>query len=707
MFGISSATPLIALDAVVIDTETTGLDPAEAWMVELGAVRITGGRLAEGSFRRLIRPGTPIPHTSTRVHGLDDAAVADAPGFADMWPEFCTFAANAVVIGHAVGYDLAVMERECARAGLPWRRPRVLDTLLLAQIIEPHLPGYSLESLAAWLGLEVADRHSARGDAIACAHVFLAMLPKLREGGIRTFGDAERVCRALTDVLDEHHRAGWGESKEFPAQVDTERTLRRIDSYAYCHRVRDIMRAPAEFVANDAGLRDALARLMQAKISSLYVEGGSGAAAKASSEAGIVTERDLLRVLAERGSAAFDLPVKAFMSKPLATVPADAFVYRAIGRMNRLKLRHLAVVNDAGEVVGSVSARDLLRLRAGEAIALAEEIDQAGDAGALVRAWAKLPHVAASLLNEGLAGRDIAAVISRELGKATRQAAVIAESRMRADGKGGPPCAFAVALLGSGGRGESLLTMDQDNGLFFAEGEPGSANDHWFETYASHLADILDEAGVAYCKGGLMGKSPQWRGSLATWRARIHQWGTRTTAHDPTAFENFFDLRGVHGDGSITQDLWHEAFNRAKGDAAFIECLAESTGPFASGLDESGAFKSEDGRIDLKAFGTSAIVAAARTLAVCHHVVERGTVARLACLKALDLCDNRLLDALVDAHGTFIEFMLAQQIDDIDHGVAPSNTVLLTRLDKRERDRLRVALKAIDPIEQMMRDLLY
>ncbi len=66
---------------------------------------------------------------------------------------------------------------------------------------------------------------------------------------------------------------------------------------------------------------------------------------------------------------------------------------------------------------------------------------------------------------------------------------------MRADGRGGPPCPFAVAVLGSAGRGESLLAMDQDNAVFFAEGEPGGSEDRWFEVFGTQLADILHEAG--------------------------------------------------------------------------------------------------------------------------------------------------------------------------------------------------------------------
>ena len=73
-----------------------------------------------------------------------------------------------------------------------------------------------------------------------------------------------------------------------------------------------------------------------------------------------------MRALNAAGPAALDAPVSRFASKPLVAVPAAAFLYRALGRMSRLGLRHLGVENENGEVSGIITSRDLLRLRAGE-----------------------------------------------------------------------------------------------------------------------------------------------------------------------------------------------------------------------------------------------------------------------------------------------------------------------------------------------------
>jgi DNA polymerase-3 subunit epsilon/CBS domain-containing protein len=709
MGAVTNATPLMALDAVVIDTETTGLDPSKSFIVEIGAVKIVGGRVdADQTFRRLLRPPVPIPPQSSAIHGIDDGMVADAPDFSTVWRDFSDFAGDAVVVGHTLGFDFSIMQRECARSGIAWKRPKALDTQLLMLVAEPNFGGLSLEQLANWLGVEITDRHSALGDAITTAHIFNALVPHLRVKGIRTLAEAMQACRALTDVLDKQHRAGWSEVADAPAPEQPVRSLDRFDSYPYRHRNRDVMSAPPKIVAADRTLSVALSRMIGEKISSLFVcPLGHEGQALAAADAGIITERDVLRALAIEGSDALQLPIDQFMSRPLAVVLGDDFVYRAIGRMQRLKIRHLGVVDNVGIVVGALSARDLLRLRASEAISLGDEINQAADVHQLGKAWAKLPQVASSLLSEGVPAPDIAAVISRELGALTRQAAVLAEQRMREDGCGEPPCAYSMAVLGSAGRGESLLAMDQDNALIFEHGEPDGPEDRWFAEFAVHVADYLHQVGVPYCKGGVMAKNPQWRGSLATWRARVADWIGRSNPADLMAVDIFFDLRGVHGANALAETLWRDGFEAAKGRAVFAKLLAEAAGEVEPGFNFLGGIRTEQGRIDLKKAGLFGIVTAARVLAIRHHVLERATPRRLAGIMALDLGGEQDLAALAEAQMIFLSLILDQQIDDIEHGRPATNTVVVKRLSPAERDLLQRALRAVRHLGELTRDLLF
>jgi DNA polymerase-3 subunit epsilon/CBS domain-containing protein len=491
------------------------------------------------------------------------------------------------------------------------------------------------------------------------------------------------------------------------------------------------MSAPAKFVDAHATVGSALQLMARERVSSLYVvhaavppgrepapsvvPGGAQAHAHVlapvpaprPADTGIVTERDVLRALAEAGPAALHGPVSGIMSMPLVAVPAADFVYRAIGRMGRTRTRHLGVTDDAGRLCGALSARDLLRLRAQEAVLLGDALDTALDAHGLGRAWSQLPQAAQGLLHEGAAGRDIAAVISSELGDLTRRAAVIAEQRLAAAGRGSAPCPYAVAVLGSAGRGESLLAMDQDNALVFAEGPAGGPEDSWFAELAVHMADILHEVGVPYCTGGVMAKNPAWRGSVATWRERIGTWIERSRPQDLLSVDIFFDLYGVHGDTALSDTLWRGAFEAARGRADFAKLLVETAGSNATGFGWFGGLKTSGGRIDLKKAGLFGIVSAARALAVCHHVVERSTPARIAGIKALGLGAERDLDALADAQAVFLDLILAQQIDDLQHGRPASNAVAVKGLAERDKERLRTALKSIAHVDTLVRDLLF
>ena len=698
-----SATPLLALDAIVLDTETTSLDPARARLVEIGGIRLVSGRVETVErFHALVDPGEPIPPASTRIHGIDAARLKGAPDFATAWRGFAEFLGRLAIVGHTIDYDLAVLANEARRAQIAFQAPRAIDVRILAEFVKPDLSGYSIEELAAWLNVKVEHRHSALGDAATTARIFAALVPRLRERGIRTFAEAEAACREYSEAVA---RPGIFDTAR-TSRSESEAALARIDSYPYRHRIRDVMSTPPLFIASDAPLKTAMDMLMQRRVSSVFVAWKGTEEDPATPEnTGILTERDVLRAIANGGAAALDRPVEEFASRPLAAVPADAFVYRAIGRMSRLKVRHLGAVDESGKIEGALSARDLLRLRAGEAVALGDEIDESADVHALAAAWAKLPAVARGLVAEGVDARDIAAVISRELGALTRRAAILGEGRMRESGMGSPPVAYAVLVLGSAGRGESLLAMDQDNAIVFAEGGPDGAADRWFAALGTHIADILHEVGVPYCAGGVMAKNPAWRGSARHWRERVADWIGRSSPEDLLSVDIFFDLRFVHGDGALAESLRRDAFDLAKGQVAFLKLLAEAAGPFEPPLGFFG-IKTDKGRVDLKRGGLFAVVSTARILALRFHVAARSTPERLAAVKSLHVGAERDLDALIEAHRVLLGAILGQQLVDIANGTPPSNKVETRRLDGTELEKLKEALRSPKHADEMVRGLL-
>lgn len=690
---------MLTVPAVAIDTETTGLDPRNARIIELAAVRLHRGHIVKDeTFSCLVKPGIAVPDDSRRIHGIATEDLIDASGFGEVGPSFSAFIGRRLIIGYAVGFDLAMLEREFSRAGLPWPAPRALDLRHLARLAMPEFAEQSLEGLAARLGIAVANRHRALPDAKLAARIYLRLVPLLRKRHIRLLGEAEVASRRSTPRIVEEAAAGW-HALAPPAPPDP--ALLRIDSYPYRHIAADIMASPPVSVAPSQSLREVLASLTESNISAIFVRpDGEGRGW------GIITERDALRAIAANPQAAFDRPAAEIASFPLKTVQASDFVYRAISRMNRWQFRHLGVADEAGNVVGSLSARDLLRQRAQDAVALGDAIEEARTARALGEAWSRLTLVAEALLREEVDVRDIAAVISGELRDLTRRAAKIAEDEFRAAGRGEPPCPYCYLVLGSGGRGESLLALDQDNAIVFAEGEPGGEEDRWFADLAERVSAILDAAGVPLCAGGVMASKDAWRMSLEHWRHHVRSWMGRLDPEDLLNVDIFFDAAPVHGDLALGRVLLEESRHAAGKAPELIKFLALKAASFQSPLGWFGRLRSREGRVDLKIGGLMALFSTARVLALQNGLSEKSTPARFEAARDRGALTPEVTSTLIGAHRILLDAILAQQLRDIRHGVPLSNRVTPGELQGEERDRLRWALRQVPDVANALGDPL-
>ena len=686
--GNMPSTPLLALDGVVVDTETTGLDARTARLVQIGAIRLGGGSIDEAErFEQLVDPGVPIPAMASAIHGIKDEHVGNAPSFSAIAPEFEAFIGQSVVIGHTIAYDLAVLQREYEMAGRTWRRPRTLDVRDLAELVQPTLSSYDLERLCAWLSIEISGRHTAIGDALATARVFTTLVPLMRQRGIRTLAEAEAASRQMSERRAQ--AVPRLAVEEEPPRGDTRRPLARVDSFVYRHRVRDVMSAPAVTAPADATVGDTIRLLIDKKISSVFVTDGSD-------DLGIVTERDLLRALDTAGQRGLETLLGSIAKKPLQSVLEDDFLYRAIGRMQRLGFRHLAVRDAKGKLTGAVTTRNLLRHRATTAIVLGDEIDSAKDVAALAQAWARLPVLARSLLADAVDPRTIAAVISAEVCVLTRRAAELAETRLQEAGKGRSPVPYAVLVLGSAGRGESLLAADQDNAIVYATGEPGGREDQWFEALGIEIAAILDAAGVPFCKGGVMARNPQWRMSVGRWKATIESWVRRQRPKDLLNVDIFFDGVPVHGDLALGEAIWTYAYDMGRQNPAFIKLLSELARDWRAPLTLFGNIRTEmNGRVDLKKGGLLPLFTSARVLSIRHGVRARSTPERFRGVAAAGIGSPADIDAIVEAHRLLLGIILDQQLADAEAGVPLSPKVDIARLGKPAREELRAALGSV------------
>ena len=152
----------------VFDVETTGMSPVRDRIVEIGAVRVDRDGVRT-HFETLVNPGMPIPCQVTRVHGIDDRMVADAPSFSDAAYRFLDFARGSKLVAHNARFDLSFLQESLARVGLPLWKTGAYDSIVLIRKAYPGLSSYSLQFLRQALGLgqeiDEARPHRAGYDA--------------------------------------------------------------------------------------------------------------------------------------------------------------------------------------------------------------------------------------------------------------------------------------------------------------------------------------------------------------------------------------------------------------------------------------------------------------------------------------------------------------------------------------------------------------
>ncbi|MGB4593188.1 MAG: exonuclease domain-containing protein [Coriobacteriia bacterium] len=187
------STSLTDGDFVAVDIETTGCRPGSSGIIEIGAVRISAGRIA-GTFQTLVRPVEPIPHSIRTLTGIDEDMVAGAPEIEHVMQDFRDFVGDAVLVAHNHRFDLGFLDYEAEQVwGRPFPRP-VLDTLALARRLHPELDRHNLRVLASYYGVEAVPNHRAHADALATAQILERMLPELQAQGMQTAEDVSRYC---------------------------------------------------------------------------------------------------------------------------------------------------------------------------------------------------------------------------------------------------------------------------------------------------------------------------------------------------------------------------------------------------------------------------------------------------------------------------------------------------------------------------------
>ena len=173
---------------VVFDIETTGLSKETESITEIGAVKVVDGKIID-RFSTFVNPERPIPTEITKLTGITNEMVADAPVITEILPKFLEFCQDAVLVAHNANFDTGFIrlnaERKC---GIEVKNT-VLDTLELSRALLPELKKHKLDIICEQLGVSLEGHHRAVNDAEATAEVFLKFIDMLVEKEIYKVDD--------------------------------------------------------------------------------------------------------------------------------------------------------------------------------------------------------------------------------------------------------------------------------------------------------------------------------------------------------------------------------------------------------------------------------------------------------------------------------------------------------------------------------------
>ena len=202
--NLDPAAPAADQDYVVVDLETTGLNPDKDRVVSVGAFRVSGGKVKLGQvFSELVNPGRDIPPESIKVHGILPDMIRDARPAWEVFESFLEFLGDSIVAAHHARFDLFFMNWVKRRQDGFRLHNLVGDTVLMCRhaLLEPDPYGVrrgakrcSLDALVERFGIALPERHTALGDALATALILQRLLPELKKVGWTTLADLVKAA---------------------------------------------------------------------------------------------------------------------------------------------------------------------------------------------------------------------------------------------------------------------------------------------------------------------------------------------------------------------------------------------------------------------------------------------------------------------------------------------------------------------------------
>ena len=186
-------------DFVVFDIETTGFSPVKNRIIEIGAVKVSGGKIVD-RFSTFVDPLVPIPFEIEKLTGITDDMVMGAEQIDVVLPQFLAFCGDCILVAHNAQFDMGFIMENCDRQGIAHDFTYV-DTVGIARILLPGQKKHTLDAVAKALGVSLENHHRAVDDAEATAEIFVKLIPMMAKEGITTLSQMNERGKASPDII--------------------------------------------------------------------------------------------------------------------------------------------------------------------------------------------------------------------------------------------------------------------------------------------------------------------------------------------------------------------------------------------------------------------------------------------------------------------------------------------------------------------------
>ncbi|MDE6662871.1 MAG: PolC-type DNA polymerase III [Lachnospiraceae bacterium] len=184
---------------VVFDIETTGFSPITDRIIEIGAVKVVDGEIAD-KFSAFVNPDVPIPFKIENLTGINDSMVINEPKIDVILPQFLKFVGDAVLVAHNASFDMSFIMENCDRQGIA-HDFTYADTLGMARILLPEQSKHTLDAVSKTLGISLENHHRAVDDAQATAEIFVKFITMFEKEDAHTLKEINLMGKSSPDIV--------------------------------------------------------------------------------------------------------------------------------------------------------------------------------------------------------------------------------------------------------------------------------------------------------------------------------------------------------------------------------------------------------------------------------------------------------------------------------------------------------------------------